>query len=139
MIELHKLHRLLYAYIIKIIGLELNRMEQHDFSLEAFRLSQKIEQGFSRFSCQLPFDRNLIASAPAQAIELGLSYLEAQSVISRRERNAHLSNFDWKTLQLEEAIQDETKKDLLEALVRNLKFWYNRYSEKVADIAENET
>lgn len=130
MIELHKLYRLLYAHIVKNEELELNRMEQQDFSLEAFWLSQKIEQGFSRFSPNLAFGRDLVVSNPAQAIELGLSYLEALSVISREECNAHLSNFDWKTLQLEVTIQDETKKELLEALVRNLESWYDRYSEK---------
>lgn len=113
-------------------------MEQRDYTMEAFRLSQEIEHGFTRFPCNYPFDRNSIVSDPAGAIELGLTHLECLSAISKEECHEHLSNFDWGTLRLEDAIQDATKKELLEALVRNLKFWYDRYSEKMADVEETE-
>lgn len=112
-------------------------MERQNFSLKAFQLSQEIEQGFTRF-IQMPFGRNLIVSNPAQAIQQGLDYLQALSAISEEECNAHLSNFDWETLRLEDAIQDAAKKELLEALVRNLKSWYERYSKKMADIDKTE-
>ena len=105
-------------------------MEQQSFSLVAFRLSQRIEQGFSRFSPQLPFDRDLIVCNPAEAIELGLVHLQAISAISQMECTEHLSNFNWGKMRLEKALQDARKRELLEALVRNLKFWYDRYSEK---------
>lgn len=137
MIELHKLYRLLYAYIVKIAKMEWNEMEYQNFSFEAFQLSQEIEQGFTRFF-PMPFGRNLIVSNPAQAIQQGLDYLRALSAISEEECNAHLSNFDWETLRLEDAIQNAAKKELLEALVRNLEFWYKRYSKKMPNVEETE-
>lgn len=113
-------------------------MKQQDFSLEAFHLSQEIERGFTRFPYNYSFGRDLIVSEPASAIELGLMYLEGFSVITKSECQEHLSNFQWGTLRLEDAIQDAIKKELLEALVRNLKFWYERYSEKMSDVEESE-
>lgn len=112
-------------------------MEQQDYTKEAFQLSQEIEQGFSRFF-PMPFERNLIVAEPAQAIQQGLDYLQALSAISKEECHEHLSNFNWGTLRLEDAIQDAAKKELLEALVRNLKFWYNRYSVKKPDVEKVE-
>lgn len=113
-------------------------MEQRDYTMEAFHLSQEIEHGFTRFPCEFPFGRNLIVSEPANAIELGLTYLECLSAISKVECHEHLSNFNWGTLRLEDAIKDSTKKDFLDALVRNLEYWHNRYSEKMADVEETE-
>lgn len=113
-------------------------MEQQDYTKEAFHLSQEIESGFTRFPCNYPFDRNSIVSDPAGAIESGLTYLECLSAISKEECHEHLSNFNWGTLRLEDAVKDSTKKDFLDALVRNLKFWHDRYSKKTAEMAEYE-
>lgn len=99
----------------------------------ALHLSQEIEHGFDRFGYTLPFSRALIVRKPAEAIEQGLFHLNAIGAISKEECKEHLLNFAWGNLRLEDAMQDTTKKEVLEALVCNLKFWHNRYLERISD------
>lgn len=103
----------------------------------ALQLSLEIERGFERFGYTLSFSRDLIVRKPAEAIEQGLFHLNAIGAISKEECKEHLLNFAWGNLRLEDAMQDTTKKEILEALVRNLKFWYNRYLERISDDENN--
>lgn len=95
------------------------------------QLSLNIEAAFRKFQYSLSFDRSSIENHPAKSIQEGLVWLESIGAISTEERRNHISNFEWGNAKLCEVMNDSTCMQNIDALLRNIDYWYKRYQEKL--------
>ena len=96
--------------------------------MNALTLSLALECNFRKFGNSFPYDRGTIYSHPVKSIREGLRWLQTRGVITQNELNEHLAYYAWnEKSDLATLMQDSRCNEQLNALVRNLDFWTQRY------------
>lgn len=97
---------------------------------QAFNLSHDLEWRFNAFGVSMFFDSDSIQRNPSNAIAQGLEQLCSVGAISTDELHAHDGQWDWGKQTLSEVIEDEDQLAEIHVLLRCLKDWHNRYTER---------
>ena len=96
--------------------------------MNALTLSLALECNFRKFGGSFPYDRGIIYSNPVKSIQEGLRWLQTRGVITQDELNEHLGNYAWdEKKDLDTLMLDSDCNEQLNALLRNLDFWTQRY------------
>lgn len=104
-----------------------DRKQRH---LLAFNLCHDLERYFNAFDVPAHVDSDAIQRNPSNAIAQGLEQLCSVGVISAAELQAHDGQWDWGKQTLSEVIEDEDQLAEIRVLLRCLKDWHNRYTER---------